>query len=73
MLGHHLTLKDAADPPPRNYFVPHFGEDPDIKAAKEHIAQQEKRLAHAWNPKQDDNGVWIVPEAADNSSYSYDD
>jgi len=60
-----------AKKPEKNYFVPNFGVDEDIKIAQENIAAQEKKLGHAWKPEQDDNGVWIVPEAHANSSYSY--
>ena len=53
-----------------DYKVPNFGEDTDITAAKKHIAQQEK-IHGVWQVQQDDNGNYIVPEAADNNSYSY--
>ena len=56
---------------PVDYYVPNFGVDPEITAAQKHIADQEKRLKHKWNPKVDANGVWIVPQAANNKSYSY--
>ena len=69
-LGHKWNIKDEDDPPKRNYFVPNFGEDTDITAAKKHIAQQEK-IHGVWQVQQDDNGNYIVPEAADNNSYSY--
>jgi len=35
------------------------------------IAEQEKKLKHEWKPQQDENGVWIVPEANKNASYTY--
>lgn len=31
---------------------------------QKHIKDQEARLKHKWTPKQDDNGVWQVPSAA---------
>jgi hypothetical protein len=54
----------------KDYFVPDFGVDKEILEAQEHIKQQEKTHG-PWNVKQDDNGVWMVPGAADNHSYSY--
>jgi hypothetical protein len=56
---------------PMNYFVPNFGIDEDIKITQNNIKSEEKRLKHEWKPVQDDNGVWIVPEAASNKSYTY--
>jgi hypothetical protein len=56
--------------PPQNYFVPNFGLDKDIKDTQAHIAQQEKKHGK-WTPIQDDNGVWIVPSAANNNNYTY--
>merc|ERR1712224_851832 len=49
--------------PPQNYFVPNFGVDEDIKIAQANIADSEKKLKHTWKPVQDDNGVWMLPEA----------
>jgi len=37
------------------------------------VAEQEKILGHAWEPVQDDNGYWHVPEAAAANSYTYSD
>ncbi len=51
--------------------MPDFGLDTDIINTQAHIAAQEKKLGHSWKPVQDDNGVWIVPEAHKNKSYSY--
>jgi hypothetical protein len=66
------TLKsDLPKGPPKDYFVPNFGVDEDIKSTQAHVAAQEKRLKHVWKPKQDDNGVWIVPEPINNKAYSY--
>ena len=55
---------------PKDYFVPNFGIDHDILDAQANIKSLEK-VHGAWNPKQDDNGVWIVPTAHDNNSYNY--
>ena len=57
--------------PPRDYYVPNFGVDQDILDAQKNIKDQEARLKHKWTPVQDDNGVWGVPTAADNKSYTY--
>ena len=35
-------------PPPRDYFVPNFGEDNDIKVSKNNLAAAESRLGQ-WN------------------------
>ena len=69
--GHSFTT--SFKPPkghPVDYFVPDFGKDQDIKDTQAHIAQQEG-IHGKWNPSQDENGVWNVPGAADNASYSY--
>jgi len=68
-LGHVFTPteSDAAKP----YTVPNFGVDFDIKDAKDSISAAES--AHGpWNPEQDKNGVWIVPQPISASSYSHD-
>merc|ERR1719443_39623 len=36
----------SPDPPKRDYFVPHFGEDSDIKSTKVNLAAAEKNLNH---------------------------
>jgi len=72
--GHKWVVDYAAwkkKGPPKDYFVPNFGVDEDIKVAQANIATQEKKLGHTWVPEQDENGVWIVPEANKNSSYGY--
>jgi hypothetical protein len=56
---------------PVDYKVPNFGVDEDIISTQKHVADQEKEKKHKWTPKQDDNGNWIVPEAHNNRSYSY--
>ena len=38
----------AAADPPRDYFVPHFGEDPDMVATRENEALASKMIAHKW-------------------------
>jgi hypothetical protein len=59
------------DENPKNYKVPNFGVDQDMKDATANIAMAEE--AHGpWTPKQDANGVWIVPQPISASSYSYD-
>lgn len=55
---------------PVDYYVPNFGLDHDILTAQKNIKDQEKKHG-VWTPKQDDNGVWQVPTAAPNSSYTY--
>jgi hypothetical protein len=55
----------------RDYFVPNFGVDDDIKMTQAHVAEQEKKLKHVWKPVQDENGIWMVPEANKASSYAY--
>jgi len=55
---------------PVDYYVPNFGLDADILVAQKNIADQEKKHGK-WSPKQDDNGVWLVPQPIDNKSYSY--
>ena len=52
-MGHVLDTSDPPGAPPRNYFVPHFGEDEDIKTAKMNIAAEEKKHGK-WNLSPDD-------------------
>lgn len=56
---------------PKDYPVPNFGVDEDIAWTQKNIEDASKNLGHKWEPVQDDNGVWLVPGAADNKSYSY--
>ena len=56
-----------------DYFVPNFGVDQDIKDTQANVAAQEATLGHEWKPVQDDNGFWVVPEAAAADSYTYSD
>lgn len=71
-LDHKLwkDYKKPGPPPPRDYFVPNFGLDEDIVNVQAAIAGQEA-IHGTWTPKQDENGVWIVPKAASEKSYSY--
>jgi hypothetical protein len=69
-------LKKKFNPPPKVAptpvpAVPNFGVDQDIKDATSNIAMAEEANG-PWNPKQDANGVWIVPQPITASSYSYD-
>ena len=63
----YTPKKDRPAPHPVDYFVPNFGLDQDIKNVHSSLANTEKKMG-AWNPVQDDNGVWMVP-SADNSMY----
>jgi hypothetical protein len=51
----------------KDYFVPNFGLDEDIKMTQANVKDSEKTLGHKWVPVEDENGVWLVPEA--NHSY----
>ena len=62
---------DSTVATPRNYFVPDFGLDDDILGVQDSLAWSQKDLAHNWEPTQDGNGYWNVPEAAASDSYSY--
>lgn len=55
---------------PVDYFVPNFGMDHDIKITQANIAAQEK-IHGKWTPKQDENGVWMVPSPINNNNYTY--
>ena len=57
----------------KDYFVPHFGVDPDILATQESEVQASNTLNHDWTPTQDKNGYWNVPQPFDNKSYTYAD
>jgi len=41
-------MKAAADPPPRNYFVPNFGVDHDISDTHNSLSLMENKMGH-WN------------------------
>ena len=62
------TKKDKGDGP---YTVPNFGMDRDMIDASESIASTQSTLGIQWDPIQDENGVWKVPQPIDNRSYSY--
>jgi hypothetical protein len=66
-----VLKKDLPDGPPKDYKVANFGVDQDVKDTLAHVAAEETRLKHKWTPKQDENGVWIVPEPINNKAYSY--
>ena len=49
---------------PTNYFVPHFGEDYDIKSTKKHISDAEARYGHILDtspPPKDPPRNYFVP------------
>tara|TARA_B110001450_G_C17302468_1_gene352067 strand:+ start:94 stop:492 length:399 start_codon:yes stop_codon:yes gene_type:complete len=62
------TKKEKGDGP---YTVPNFGMDVDMIDAKQSIASTQSALGINWEPMQDKNGVWQVPQPIDNRSYSY--
>ena len=62
------TKKGDGDAP---YTVPNFGLDRDMLDASESISATQAQLGHTWEPTQDKNGVWQVPQPIDNRSYSY--
>ena len=73
-LKHNLTANFGAKKAPvnpRNYVVPDFGADPEITYANDGLKWAQNSLGHKWNPTQDANGFWNVPEAAANDSYTY--
>ena len=72
-LGHKWNYVKPGKGHDVDYFVPNFGVDQDIKDTQANVAAQESRLGHAWVPVQDDNGYWVVPEAAAADSYTYSD
>jgi len=54
-----------------NYRVPNFGVDADIADSLESEKSTSDSLGHKWEPTQDVNGFWEVPQPFDNRSYSY--
>ena len=46
--NHYNWPADDPSPPKRNYFVPHFGEDPDISSTKANLASTEKAMGHTF-------------------------
>jgi len=55
----------------RDYKVPNFGMDHDIADSLASEKTTSAELGTAWEPTQDANGVWLVPQPFDNKSYSY--
>ena len=56
--------KPLADPNPRNYFVPNFGEDTDITQTKKSGELAEKKLGYFWEnnaPADDPPRDYFVP------------
>ena len=58
--------------------MPNFGKDSDINDMQDNIALAEKDLKHSWAPQTDAEAsaaagkpVWIMPQAAPESSYVY--
>ena len=59
---------------PINYYVPDFGVDHDIIHTQKHIADQEARLKHNWQPKFDkDTEKFVVPTAHEFKLVQMDD
>ena len=51
MLDHKWdVLAPAADPPPRDYFVPHFGVDEDVKTSLANLASGEAKFGKMSKP-----------------------
>ena len=70
-LNHKWTPVLKGDPHPTDYFVPKLGLDRDILDASASIKSVESTLDHEWKPVADEDGMFVVPEAANASSYSY--
>lgn len=49
-LGHTWVGPPAKAPkgPPMNYFVPHFGQDDEIRSTLAEVGKAEKELGHEW-------------------------
>jgi len=59
-----LSTAAPPDDPPRDYFVPHFGEDHEITATKKNIKDAETRLGHILDtspPPDDPPRDYFVP------------
>ena len=52
--------KLKAKSPPKDFAVPNFGVDVDIKDAQENIAESEKVLNHKWADPENDGQYWAV-------------
>jgi hypothetical protein len=70
-LNHQLVIEDMPKIP-RNYPVANFGVDQDILDTQSSLSKTENELG-SWEPKQDENGFWIVPQPFDAKSYNYHD
>jgi len=71
-LGHKWTWEEHKKPDPVYYDDGSVkGLDADIKHSLNSMADQEAEKG-AWNPVQNKDGEWIVPQAIDNRSYSYE-
>lgn len=55
------STRSGQRPAKTDYKVPNFGLDQDIVATHKHEKDVSKKYG-AWNPKQDKDGVWIVPK-----------
>jgi hypothetical protein len=64
-------MKLAGDANPVNYKVPNFGIDQDIADSLASEKSTSETLDKKWNPTQDANGVWVVPQPINNESYTY--
>lgn len=53
--------KPAPDAWPKDYPVANWGADHDMDSTAKHTASAEAKLG-AWNPKQDEDGNWVVPK-----------
>ena len=67
-----LTATKLPEPHPTDYFVPNLGLDHDIRDTMSSIKETEKTLGHTWTPVEDEDGMYVVPEAAGSGSYSYE-
>jgi hypothetical protein len=74
-LGHVLQASfDPPDEPKRDYFVPHFGEDTEIKYTKKNIADAEKKLGHEYDtspPPDDPPRNYFVPHFGEDTEIKY--
>jgi len=71
-VGHRWNwVKPPKKEPEPDFRIPDFGLDEDVIWTQESIDLVSKNMKHEWKPVQDENGVWIVPEPAENKSYSY--
>ena len=66
-----LTATKLPKPDPTDYFVPNLGMDYDIRDTQASIKETEKTLGHTWTPIEDEDGMYVVPEAAGSGAYSY--